>query len=194
MRCWAGCLAGAMCLTVGCQTTVRQGARPGDQAPPPTAAEIDPTRVEARDDIFQIVPYWIEPIWLQRQDRIIGFKATVYFRSAQSNLGAFVSGDIFVWVYELVPAPGGRWERRLAHMWQFNQAQALGFRVRKRSIQGYFYGFLLTWPSTLALEGKRVEIEFGYERADKRVVLSEPRQFRVPVPIGYTPATQEARP
>ncbi len=171
----------------GCQTPPDTGRSRAE----PRRGTIDATKVEVRDDVFQIVPYWVEPIWLQRRDRIVGFKATVYFRSAESNLGTFVSGDIYVWVYELVPAETGGRERKLAHVWQFNQAEAMGYRVRKRSIQGYYYGFPLTWPADLALEGKWVEIELGYERADKSVILSESHQSRVPVPAGYRPPAQK---
>jgi len=149
--------------------------------------EIDPTKIESRDDIFQIVQFWPQMPWLQKADRVVGFKVTVYFRSSETRLGAFVSGNILVWVYELVPAEDGRREPRLAHMWEFDQAEAMGYRITRRSIQGYYYGFPLIWPRELTLEGKQVEIQFGYERADKRVVLSEPRQFRVPVPAGYRP-------
>jgi hypothetical protein len=183
-------------LAAGCHTP------PPSNPPPPSVfrsgssaerpqATIDPTQVETRDDIFQIIRFWVEPIWLQRHDRIVGFKVTVYFLSAETGLGAFVSGDIYVWVYELVPTRDGRWERKLTHMWRFDEAEALGYRVRIRSIQGYHYGFPLVWPADLALEGRRIEIELGYERADKRVILSEPKEFRVPVPAGYRRPAKE---
>ncbi len=156
--------------------------------------EIDPTKIETRDDIFQIVQFWPQMPWLQRTDRVVGFKVTVYFRSGETRLGAFVPGNIFVWVYELQPAARGRRERKLAHMWELDQAGALGYRVRKRSIQGYYYGFPLRWDDGLGLEGKLVEIQFGYERGNKQLVLSEPRQFRVPVPVGYVPPEEETEP
>jgi hypothetical protein len=153
--------------------------------------EIDPTTVETRDDIFSIIQFWPQYPWLQSSDRIVGFKVTVYFRSGKTQLGTFVPGTIFVWLYELVPSgEGGRRERELAYGWELDEAEALSYRVTKRAIGGYYYGFPLTWPSELALEGKLVEIQFGYERADSKLILSEPRQFRVPVPYVYEPPVE----
>jgi hypothetical protein len=153
--------------------------------------EIDVSKVKSRDDIFQIVQFWPQMPWLQKDERIAGFKVPVYFRSSETRLGAFVSGKIYVWLYELVPGEEGRRETKLAYMWELSEAEAMGYRVIGRSILGYYYGFWLIWPSELRLEGKQVEIQFGYERADKRVVLSEPRQFRVPVPPGYQPPAEQ---
>lgn len=188
-RCGGVVLAVAL-LLAGCETTRTEGpgSKPYEPGKPP---EIDPPKVKSRDDVFQIVQFWPQTPWLQKSDRIVGFKVTVYFRSSETGLGAFVSGDIFAWVYELVLTEDGHREPKLVHMWQLKEAEAMGYRVRKRSIQGYYYGFPLAWPQELTLEGKQVEIQFGYERADKRVILSEPRQFRVPMPIGYRPPTKE---
>lgn len=183
----------------GCEST--QPTQPGsmwrggeDDPKKRRQNEIDPTQIETRDDIFEIVQYWPQMPFLQKSNRIVGFKVTVYFRSGQTQKGAFVPGNIFVWVYELEPVPGGGRKPKLAYMWEFDQAEAMGFRVTKRAIGGYYYGFLLGWPPEVAPEGKLVEIQFGYERADKRVVLSEPRQFRVPVPMGYTSPVKETEP
>ena len=167
---------------------------PQDQGKRRAESEIDPTKVETRDDIFQIVQFWPQMPWLQHTDRIVGFKVTVYFRSGETRLGAFVPGTIFAWIYELEPDAHGRRERKLAHMWEFDQAEALGYRVRKRSIQGYYYGFPLRWDDELRLEGKLIEIQLGYERRNKQLVLSEHRQFRVPVPAGYVPPDEETEP
>jgi len=177
----------------GCQSRPRSQpplspfrAEPG----PPDArkVEIDPTKIPTRDDIVQIVQYWPHWPWLRQGDRVVGFRVPVYFRSAETGKGAFVSGHIFAWVYELVPTPDGGRERKLAHVWEFSAAEAMGFRVRKRAIGGYYYGFILRWPEELTLEGKHIEVQFGYERQqDKRVVLGAPRTFRVPIPIGYRP-------
>ena len=167
---------------------------PQDQGKRRAKSEIDPTKVETRDDIFQIVQFWPQMPWLQRADRIAGFKVTVYFRSGETRLGAFVPGTIFVWVYGLEPSARGRRERKLAYMWELDQAEALGYRVRKRSIQGYYYGFPLRWDDQLRLEGKLVEIQFGYERRNRQLVLSEPREFYVPIPAGYVPPDEETEP
>lgn len=156
---------------------------------------IDSTRVKTRDDIVQIVQFWNQPYWLQTSERVRGFRVTVYFVSGETEKGAFVPGNIMVWAYELVPTARGGYERKLAHGWEFTEAEALAMRVNKRAIGGYFYGFILQWPVELALEGKQVEIQFGYERvSDKQLVLSSPRRFRVPIPLEYRPPEQEAEP
>lgn len=150
--------------------------------------EIDPPKIETRDDIVQIVQYWPQMPWLQEGSRIVGFRVTVYFVSGETEKGAFVPGNIFVWLYEFVPTADGRRNRKLAHVWEFNEAEAMGYRVTKRAIGGYYYGFPLRWPKDLSLEGKRVEVQFGYERKkDKSVLLGPPRQYRVRVPAGYRP-------
>jgi hypothetical protein len=154
--------------------------------------EIDPTKIETRDDVFQIVQFWPQLPWLQKGSRIVGFKVTVYFWSGETQHGTFVPGNILVWLHELEPTADGHREPRLVHMWEFDEREALAFRVRRRSVQGYYYGFPLTWPEELTLEGKQIEIQFGYERTNEQVVLSEPRQFRVPVPVGYRPPKEEA--
>jgi hypothetical protein len=153
---------------------------------------IDPTKIETRDDIFQIIQYWAQMPWLHAGDRIVGFKVTVYFVSGATEKGAFVPGTIFVWVYDLAPTADGRRERKLVHMWEFDEAEAVGFRVTKRAAGGYYYGFPLTRPRELALEGNLLEIQFGYERTDERLILSEPRQFRLPVPVGIRPPIEES--
>jgi hypothetical protein len=129
--------------------------------------------------------------WLQHADRIVGFKVTVYFVSGQTEKGAFVPGNIFVWMYTLEPTADGRRERKLAYVWEFKESESVDYRVTKRAIGGYYYGFPLTWPPELRLEGKQVEIQFGYERMDKTVALSPVRRFRVPIPAGYQPPNEE---
>lgn len=190
-------LAGTICIAVllcGCEST---HTRPspgstwlgqGSQQHDPNANRIDSTRIETRDDVIQIVTYWNQPYWLQDSERVRGFKTTVYFVSGQSEKGTFVPGNIFVWVYELVPVKNGRYERKLAYGRQFTEAEAMVLRVNKVAAGGYFYGMILQWPNELHLEGKRIEIQIGYERrADKQVVLSPPRSFSVPVPNNYLP-------
>lgn len=196
LRRWGVAALALAALYAGCQTPPPSNPpRPilgGPQEPKPRRQDdIDPTKVKSRDDVFQIVQFWPQMPWLQKGGRVLGFKVPVYFRSSETRLGAFVSGKIFVWVYQLVPREDGRRGSELAHMWEFNEAEAMGYRVIRRSIQGYYYGFPLIWPRELALEGKQVEIQFGYERADKRVILGEARQFRVPVPSGYAPPVEQ---
>ena len=161
---------------------------------PRRSAEIDPTSIPTVDDIIKIVQFYPQDPWLFESERVIGFKTTAYFVSGQTEKGCFVPGTIFIWVYEVSSAKAGGRERKLAHVWEFDQAEALGFRVIKRSVMGYSYGFPLRWPADVPLEGKMVEIQIGYERNDKRVVLGAARRFRVPWPLGYEPAPAEAAP
>lgn len=181
-------------LTHGCESTHSRpspGSTWSTQNAPrrdPNANRIDSTRIETRDDIVQIVAYWNQPYWLQDSERVRGFKATVYFVSGESEKGAFVPGNMFVWIYEMVPAGRGRFERKLVHGRQFSEAEALALRVNKRAAGGYYYGMILQWPRDVYLEGKQVQIQFGYERqSNKQVVLSPSRSFKVPVPINFIP-------
>ncbi|MFQ5805203.1 MAG: hypothetical protein ACE5I3_01995 [Phycisphaerae bacterium] len=174
-------------VCAGCETPPKAPSRT-----PIGRTEIDSTKIPTRDDIVQIIQYWPQVPWLQERERIVGFRVPVYFVSGQTEKGAFVPGNIYVWVYELVPGEDGRRQRKLVHMWEFDQGDALGFRVNKRAVGGYFYGFPLTWPKELALEGKEIEVQFGYERTDKGVLLSPPRRFSVPVPAGYQPPVEGA--
>ena len=176
-------------LCAGCETAGKRDAKGGERS------RIDSTNVKTRDDIVQIVQFWNQPYWLQTSERVSGFKVTVYFVSGETEKGAFVPGTILVWVYELTPTGRGGYERKLVHGWEFNQAEALAMRVNKLAVGGYLYGFPLQWPRELSLEGKQVEIQFGYERvADKQLVLSSPRRFRVPIPLEYVPPGEETEP
>ena len=155
--------------------------------------KIDSTRIKTRDDIVQIVQFWNQPYWLQDSRRVSGFKVTVYFVSGESEKGAFVPGNIFVWVYELVPTAPGQYEKKIAHVWEFDEKEAMATRVNKRAVGGYFYGFPLKWPASVSLEGKQIEIQIGYERiGNKQVVLSSPRRFHVPVPIEFASPDKQA--
>ncbi len=179
----------------GCQQPPRSNP-PGPMWPSGPEARrqdntIDPTRIETRDDIVEIIAFWSPTPWLFDSDRVIGFKVPVYFVSGQTEKGAFVSGDIFVWIYELKREPNGRYRRELAHMWQFTERESMGLRVTKRARMGYYYGFPLRWPDELMLEGKLIEIQFGYQRHDGSVVLSSARRLKVPVPMGFDPDAQE---
>ena len=172
--CGALCLA--LLLSAGCETA---GSRRG--GPRAKSNQINAARVEQRDDIVQGVSFWNSYPWVKDGERFVGFKAATFFVSGETELGAFVPGTIFAWLYTLSVGPEGRLDKELAHVWEFDRDEAMGFRVRKRAITGYYYGFILIWPPELDLEGKRIEVVFGYERQDKRPVLSQARQLKVPV-------------
>lgn len=196
----AGLALALAALCAGCESTRSSSSglagfgRRGD-AEPGGQSRIDSSKVKTRDDIVQIVQFWNQPYWLQDSERVGGFKVTVYFVSGETEKGAFVPGNILVKVYELVPAARGRHERKLVYGWEFSEAEAIAMRVNRRAVGGYYYGFPLQWPREVSLEGKQVEIQFGYERvADKQVVLSSPRRFRVPVPLEYVPQREKTEP
>lgn len=188
--------AAATCL-LGCQAQQPRATGPkpmlrgSGTAKPADENAIDPTAIETRDDIVRIVQFWPQAPWLFDNDRVIGFKATIYFVAGETMKGAFVPRSILVWVYEAAPGSRRKDDRKLVYMWEFDPAEAMGYRVNRRSLMGYHYGFPLRWPEVLDLEDKLIEFQFGYERANKRVVLSSPKRFRVPVPHGYEPPRPE---
>lgn len=177
----------ALGLAGGCRTPLT-GEIDRDKVSPfgsgresvPLPTQIDATAVDTRDDVVAIHHFWKPEPWRRVEDRAVGFTVPVYFVSAESQKGVFVSGKILIWLYELTPKPDGEFERECVHVWELDRAAALGFRVRKLSVMGYHYGFALTWPPNLDLAGKRIEVVFGYERADGQIVTGPARRFRVP--------------
>jgi hypothetical protein len=179
------------CVTVftliGCQTPPKFDPRSAsilgggnDRVTPPAPIEAD--QVGTRDDIVSIYQFWKPLPWRMADDRAVGFSVPTYFISAETQKGVFVSGKILAWLYEVNRLPDGSADKQCVHIWEFDRAAALGYRVRKRAVMDYFYGFALTWPPNLELAGREVEIVFGYERADGQVITSTPRRDRVPSP------------
>lgn len=153
--------------------------------------EIDADRVATRDDIVGIRQYWSQLPWLRRGDRIVGFQATVYFVSGETGKGAFVPGRIFAWVYEVPPSAPSQAERNLLYMWELDEQQAMGFRVRRVAVMGYHYGMVLAWDENTELEGKTIDVVFGYQRRDGSIVEGAAKRFKVPV-SGAAPAAAGA--
>lgn len=194
-----GLALGAVVLCFGCKAPPKngggyEGLTRGDAATASPTELIDASAIPARDDIVAIYQFWPNVPWLLESDRVVGFRVTTYFVSGETELGEFVPGRIFAWVYERVRGPAGKVTRQLAHMWEFDEAAALGYRVRRRAVGGYHYGFALAWPPNVELDGRQIEIEFGYERKDGSVVTGAPRRFRVPVSADYVPATRKEAP
>lgn len=152
----------------------------GDPAPP-KSGEIDPTRVATADDITQVVPFWSQSPWLRSEDRTVGLRVPVYFVSGRSEKGVFVSGRISIKLYRLLRDESDQLVRELVYTWEFDAAQAMNFRVRKASIMGLYYGFVLGWPPDLALDGSLIDVVISYERGDGAVVQATKR-WQVPVP------------
>lgn len=157
----------------------------GGSVPQQPAPTIDPTTFATHDDIFQIVAFWVPPVWLFESSRQpVGFKSRVYFMSAADRKGVFVSGPISVTISRLRRA-GRRIEREQVHEWNLNSPQALGYRITKEGQLGLSYGFMLRWPDEVDVFGSQIEIVISYTRADGRVVRSSAKRLRVPVPDGY---------
>lgn len=159
----------------------------------PSPHSIEPARIDTRDDIVSIVQFWPQQPWLREDAATQGFRVPTYFISAETEKGVFVSGTVFVWLYEIVAGRGGKIDRVPVQQWEFDAEQAMGFRVRKEALGGYYYGFVLKWDPTVKLDNKRVEIQFGYERvSDKKLVLSRPKQMQVSMSAAPTVITQPA--
>ena len=198
--------AGLAALLAGCQPVQKDGVTPTTQKPffgstadsnasnlkkstilgstpqaPP--AQIDPTKVDEKDDITEIFQYWPPaPVRVDNDGAPVGFKVAVYLASGETEKGAFVPGTIYLQLYEVGRALSGKSKRELLHTWQFDRNGAMPYRVRKKSVTGYFYGFILNWPPELELAGKTVDVEIAYEATSGRVVTSAPHRFQVPLP------------
>ncbi|TWT42374.1 hypothetical protein RAS1_35050 [Phycisphaerae bacterium RAS1] len=165
-------------------------ALPGCQTGGPGAA--------ASDDVVQITQFYSNYPWrVDYDDRITGFKVAVYFVSAATERGTFVSGDILCWLYQRVRRADGRRDRELLHTWRLSEQEAAGFRFRERKQLGFGYGLVLTWPSNIDVHGREIEIVMGYDRSDGRTILGPPRTMKVPVPAdlrAIRPPGQASRP
>ncbi|MBL8879226.1 MAG: hypothetical protein JNG88_08910 [Phycisphaerales bacterium] len=158
---------------------VRIIGRKNDDAPVPA---IDPTKIEARDDIVGVNQYWGQDPWIRdpSTSRVSGFSVATYFVSSATEKGAFVKGDIVVHLNWLRTYASGEIERTPLYEWELNESQSMGFRIRKKSVMGYFYGLVLKWPETIDVSGKHIEIQISYRRlAGGAMVKSAPRTFRI---------------
>lgn len=164
------------------------GIRGVESASPPPPPPIDAAAVRTADDIVAIHNFWQPMPWINSplNDRIGGLRVPAYFVSGATGEGAFVSGTILVRLYLIEPPRRGEQVRRLVHTWKFDEPAAMDFRVRKKAAGGYFYGFILLWPESLRLDGREVEVQFGYEGLDGRVVNGATRRMRV-APAGPEP-------
>jgi len=172
--------------TAGCESPGPKPQPAGKRAP----TEIDAASVPPRDDIISIHQLWPQFPWLyDSSGRAVGFRVPTYFYSGQTQEGAFVAGTIYCRMYLVERQPGGEEFRALLHEWEIAPQAAMGYRVRKRGVGGYFYGFMLAWPSELEIDGKLIEIEFTYQRLNGTVVSRSPHRLRVPVAPGHAPAS-----
>lgn len=187
--------AGCVALT-GCETTQRApgggpttpggttGERPTvikyDETKRKPQVRLNPDKIAPADDIVDIVQYWSNVPWLRDLGRTVGFQVPTYFVSAKSQAGAFVPGRITVSMQRLQNSADGQRVREPLYRWDLDEDKANPFRVVKKAAGGYYYGFVLTWPEDVRIDGQEIEIQFTYERADGRVVKGNPREFKVP--------------
>ncbi|MGE0481019.1 MAG: hypothetical protein AB7Q17_11160 [Phycisphaerae bacterium] len=194
-RCLA-LLAGAAPGLIGCQQFQPQKPNPyanvrlgGQAVPMASTPAIDPTKIELRDDIVQVVQFWPQSPWIKdgATGRVIGFRATVYFQSSETERGAFVPGPIYALLSQVKSDSRGRVQRIPLHQWELDESQAMSFRVRKEAVMGYAYSFILKWPEEIDVSGRQVELVFGYQRQDGAIVRGQPIVRRVDLPPVGTP-------
>lgn len=161
------------------------GAHGVPAAPSPT---IDVLDVPTHDDIVSVVKFWPQSPWIPDASGVpTGFSVPVYFVSAETQKGVFVKGTMHVWLYQVVRDQRGRPSRALQYEWVIPPDELVNFRVRKKSIMGYYHGLALRWPKDLDVLGKEIIIQLGYEREDGRMIRETGRNFRVPL-SGEAPA------
>ncbi|QOJ14949.1 MAG: hypothetical protein HRU75_09965 [Planctomycetia bacterium] len=163
------------------------GRPPSVAVAPP--AYIDVMAVPVRDDIVSVQCFWSAVPWIQDSatGKTVGFRVLTYFVSRDTEKGAFVSNPVVLSMSRIGMDAAGDFVREPLHEWTLDQVAATGFRVRKRAVGGYYYGFVLRWPPNVDPSGKRIEVQIGYRRADGVLVQSTPRGFDVPMPAVQRP-------
>lgn len=193
---WLALLASLAPGLAGCQQLQPQKPNPyanvrlgGQAVPIPSTPTIDPTKVDLHDDIVQVVQFWPQSLWIKDNatGRVIGFRATVYFQSSETERGAFVPGPIYALLSQVKSDSRGRVQRIPLHQWELDESQAMPFRVRKEAVMGYAYSFILKWPDEIDVTGRQVELVFGYQRQDGAIVRGQPIVRRVDLPPMGTP-------
>jgi hypothetical protein len=147
------------------------------------------------DDIVTVYHFYrVEP-WLRDEvGRVNGLSTRVYFVPAGGKGGCFVPGLIKAQVFSRDRRPDGTYARTPAYEWSFDQPQAAGFRIVKRSELGDSYGFVLRWPPELDLGGREIEVRFSYVRQDGRTIVGRGTPLAVPLATGQIPAGSATAP
>lgn len=157
------------------------------------APQINPDKVGSSDDIVEIVQFWSNVPWIRDLGRTVGFQVPTYFVSAKSQAGTFVPGNVAVILQRVQTGPDGEAVREPLYRWDLDARAANDFRVVKKVAGGYAYSFVLTWPEEVRVDGKKIEIQFVYERGDGRLVKGTPREFNVPDTTASRARTARAR-
>ncbi len=164
-------------LVGGCQPL------PPKAPPPGTRLTYDQlVRVPLEKNITSISVYY-DPYnpWIRNDDRskIIGLVLNALYLRGPDSLGAFGDGVIRprLYVLEMVD---GKETPKLAKEWSFDVDQAMGWRSKARTVQGWGYGPRLLWKDELDLHGKQIRVTISFERTDGMVIHSREKDFPVP--------------
>ncbi|MBK8914606.1 MAG: hypothetical protein IPM64_08430 [Phycisphaerales bacterium] len=189
-----------LCLTVAMLASMAGGCAEAPKDPyagvgrPPSMAVsppayIDVMAVPVRDDVVSVQCFWSALPWIQESatGKTVGFRVLTYFVSRDTEKGAFVSNPVVLSMSRIGMDEQGNFIREPLHEWTLDQVAATGFRVRKRAVGGYYYGFVVRWPPNVDPSGKRIEVQIGYRRSDGVLVQSTPRGFDVPMPAVQRP-------
>jgi hypothetical protein len=71
---------------------------------------------------------------------------------------------------------------KLAKEWAFTPDDAYPFRSRTEKALGWGYRFDLNWKDLAKYEGQQIRLIVEYDRSDGRKIVSEKKDFRVPLP------------
>jgi hypothetical protein len=147
------------------------------------------------DDIVTVYHFYpVEP-WLRDEvGRVNGLSARVYFVPAGGKGGCFVPGLIKAQVFSRDRRPDGTYARTPAYEWSFDQRQAEGLRIVKRSVLGDSYVLVLRWPQELDLSGREIEVRFSYVRQDGRTIVGRGTPLAVPRATGQIPSGSATAP
>lgn len=140
------------------------------------------------DRIVAIRHFYAQRPWFHDSDgKVIGFTVRTYFVSGETDKGVFVPGRITVTMNVLERSLEGGFDQTFAHRWTFSEREAASFRyvTDRVALLGDSYGFVLRWPPDLELMGRRIDVQFTYERTDGRIIAGPRRQFQVELPSGF---------
>lgn len=141
---------------------------------------------QADGDIVEVYSYLEGDPWVRDGDgRIVALKMRAYFVSSTTGKGRFVPGLVHAQIFLTLPRKDGGYERFRLYEWEMNELETRGFRLKKPSVLGDSYGFVLRWPGQLNVMGQHVEVSISYKRGDGREIKAPTRQLTVPLPPRY---------
>ncbi len=149
-----------------------------------SAKPVDVRSVGVSDNIVQIVKFWPREPWVRfRRDiapAVDGIRtASVFLVDGATRKGMFGDGTIIVDMYQIEADEEGYEVAEKVYTWSFDAEEAMPFRSRKRTVQGWGYQLRLHWED-LDLAGQEIELRISFRRLDGQVVNSSGQRFRVP--------------